>query len=65
MEAFSDSVTQEVEDSVKLPYDELGQELCDNVNLQETSPLIVDSVASASKSHKLVLGNKLLHVNKT
>ena len=44
IEAFSDSVTQERQDSVKLPYDDLGQELCDNVNLQETSPLVVDSV---------------------
>ena len=31
MEAFSDSFTQERQDSVNVSNDDLGQELCDNV----------------------------------
>ena len=58
MEAFSGSVTQENQDSVNISNDDLGQELCDNVNLQEKSPPVVDSVASACKSPELALEDK-------
>ena len=58
MEAFSDSATQERQDSVNVSNDDLCQDLCDNVNLHETSSPVVDSVASACKSPELALEDK-------